>query len=455
MIRNSQFQSGFVMIALLIATMFVMVAGTATAALAASNYRTAKDDQYRLDTQLAADGGLDKAVYELNQNNDWAGSGGEQTLIDNGRYKSTYETTVTNGADELHKIITVTARTYAFGATVPASERSYSVVVRGINAGSFSVVTGVGGLEMLNSSKIIGGSVYVNGTISMTNTAQIGLASNPVNVQVANQSCPKPADSTYPRLCNPGENENPINITLSAHIYGTVTANDQTDGHNMTSPGLTSGSVSPQTLPDYDRAAQISAVTTTLSASDAACTSTSGTVDWPANLKIVGDLSLTQKCKIIVHGNVWITGNLSLSNSSQVIVADGLSTPPTIMVDGAGGVDATNGSSFTSNSGDIGFLVITYWSKASCSPDCSSVSGSELYDSSQVTTINLENSSTGPNTEFYARWSRVQLANSGNIGALVGQEVRLTNSSAVTFGTEVSGAGGIIAWVIDSYQRAY
>lgn len=448
-------QDGFVMIALLIATMFVMVAGTATAALAANNYRTAKDDQYRLDSQLAADAGLDKAVYELNQNNDWSGSGGEQTLIDNGKYRSTYETTVTAGADDNHKVITVTARTYAFGASVPASTRSYSVVVRGINAGSFSVVTGVGGLEMENSSKIIGGSVYVNGTINMTNTAQIGLASSPVDVRVANQSCPVPADSTYPRSCNPGERDNPISINLSAHIYGTVVANNQSDGHNMTSPGLTSGSVSPQTLPDYDRAAQISAVSTTLAASDAECATTSGTVDWPANLKIIGNVNLTQQCKIVVHGNVWITGSLTLKNSSQLIVADGLSTPPTVMVDGAGGVDATNGSSFASNSGNIGFLVITYWSQAGCSPGCSTVSGTDLYNSSQVTTIDLENSSNGPNTEFYARWSRVELANSGNIGALVGQQVRLTNSSAVTFGTEVSGTGGIIGWVIDSYQRAY
>ncbi|HET6622326.1 MAG TPA: hypothetical protein VFG56_00125, partial [Candidatus Saccharimonadales bacterium] len=180
-----------------------------------------------------------------------------------------------------------------------------------------------------------------------------------------------------------------------------------------------------------------------------------GTVDWPANLKISGNVDLTNKCKVIVHGNIWITGSLSLSNSSQLIVASGLATPPTIMVDGAGGVVATNGSSFASNSGDIGFLVITYWSKASCSPDCSNVSGSDLFDSSQVTTIQLSNSSTGPNTEFYARWSQVELANAGNIGALVGQEVRLTNSSAVTFGTEVAGAGGIIGWVVDSYKRAY
>ncbi|HET7629970.1 MAG TPA: hypothetical protein VFK03_01210 [Candidatus Saccharimonadales bacterium] len=455
MIKPSQDQNGFVMIALLIATMFVMIAGTATAALAASNYRTAKNDQYRLDTQLAADAGLDKAVYEINQDNDWAGSGGEVTLIDNGKFRSTFETNVSPGADDLHKVITVVARTYAFGSTTPASERSYSVVIRGINAGSFSVVTGVGGLEMTNSSKIIGGSVYVNGTIDMNNTAQIGLASNPVDVRVANQSCPAPPDSSYPRLCDPGENDDPIDIKLSAHIYGEVVANDQTDDHNMTSPGLTSGSVSPQALPDYDRSGQIGAVTATVPAADAACASTNGTVDWPADLKITGDLSLTNRCKVIVHGNVWITGSLSLSNSSQLIVADGLSTPPTIMIDGASGVDATNGSSFTSNSGDIGFLVITYWSKAGCSPGCSEVTGTDLYDSSQITTISLENSSSGPNTEFYARWSRVELANSGNIGALVGQEVRLTNSSAVTFGTEVSGAGGIIGWVIDSYKRAY
>jgi hypothetical protein len=83
------------------------------------------------------------------------------------------------------------------------------------------------------------------------------------------------------------------------------------------------------------------------------------------------------------------------------------------------------------------------------------VTGTDLYNGRNTTTIQLSNNAEGPNTEFYARWSRVQLSNGGNIGALVGQTVELNNSAAVTFGTEVSGVSGVVGWVIDSYKRDF
>jgi len=63
----------------------------------------------------------------------------------------------------------------------------------------------------------------------------------------------------------------------------------------------------------------------------------------------------------------------------------------------------------------------------SCSPDCSSVTGMDLFNSRSVKTLDLDNSGGASNTVFYARWSLVQICNTGAIGALVGQTVELQN----------------------------
>jgi hypothetical protein len=159
-------------------------------------------------------------------------------------------------------------------------------------------------------------------------------------------------------------------------------------------------------------------------------------------------------------GNVWIQGKLTMSNSqSKMIVASSLgTTQPVIMIDGSGGANFSNSSTLQSNSQSTGFRIITYWSEAACSISTTApcdVTGTNLYNSRDDTTINLNNSASGPNTEFYARWSQIDVSNSGNIGALVGQTVRLSNSGAITFGTSVNGVGGIEAWVVKSYKRTF
>jgi hypothetical protein len=80
-----------------------------------------------------------------------------------------------------------------------------------------------------------------------------------------------------------------------------------------------------------------------------------------------------------------------------------------------------------------------------------------LYDSSDVTTIYLEQSSQAPASILYARWSQVDLNNGGDIGALLGQKIKLRNSAAVTFGASVSGGGGsgAVTWLVENYRRSY
>lgn len=460
MTHDKRHESGFILLSVLITTTFIMLIGVISLQLISTNLRIARQERFSINAQFTADAGLDDAVRQLNLDNTWTGSGGEITLATTTDFKTTYQTTVTAGADDFQKFIDVTARTYAPAtASTAASTRKYQVEMRGISSGSYSIVSGVGGLNMLNNSKILGGAVFVNGLLNLSNSAQIGLSILPVNVKVADQACPVPADANYPRVCTAADNPaQPISMTVNARIYGEVQATNQTTGTNMYSPGLVSGSPSPAPLPEYDRQAQIDAVQQTVTGSSAGCSL--GTKTWQANTKITGDVTISGLCVVTVEGNVWITGNLSMTQSAILIVKPGVTTTPTIMVDGSGGVSLRNGSSLLANLNlqPIGFRIITYASSVGCSVaenNACEVEGPDLYASKDLKTISIENSASAAQTEFYARWSKVSINNTGNIGALVGQTVELSNSAAITFGTEVSGFTGPVGWVVNSYKRTF
>lgn len=441
-------ERGFLLVSLMITIGFIITAGLITSQLALSNLQTTTVEKHRVNAQFAADAGIDIAIQNLTEDVDWVAPIAETDIYNDGNTKTTYLVTVVDGVDDTQKFLNVTGRTYYPIDTVRV-ERKFQVEIRGVQSNPQSVVAGVGGLALYNSSKIVGGDVYVNGTISMVNTAQIGLSTNPVNVKSAHQSCPTGGGASYPTICTSGQ---PITLLNSSHIYGRVEATNQTNGSGMSNTGLVSGgSAPPIAMPTYDRAAQVAAVSNTVTGS-VLCVS--GTYTFPANTKVTGDVSIINGCKATVNGDLWISGNLTVTNAHSQII-NGSASEPVIMVDGSTGVQALNNSIIKSNNANIGFRIITYWSAASCSPGCSDVTGNDLFNSRNSTTINLSNSSSAPQTEFYARWSKVSINNSGNLGAVVGQTIELTNSSNITFGTSVSGTSQIEAWVVQSYKRTF
>lgn len=451
-LRNNQ--KGMILLVFILTIPFLILIATYYLRLSLVSFQVARLDQLHTEAQLAADAGADYAVEQIAQDNSWTGTGGEVTLHTDSSLKTTYQASLVVDTSA-KKTLAITGRTYWPVNKTPAA-RSVTVYVdlRPVTTGAFSIVSGEGGLFMSNSSKIVGGSVFVNGEVNLSNTAQIGLSTNPVNVQVADQACPKTGDmSSYPRVCTGTDNAGqPITMNgPSVHIYGSVKATNQTSGTGMSNPGLVSGSVTPQALPTYDRNTQKAAVTTTMDASAASC-SGSDNITWPANTKITGSVTVSTKCKVTVQGNIWITGTLTVSNSAQLVVSNSLgSTVPVIMVDGTGGATFKQSAQLTSNTSSTGFEIITYWSAASCTPDCSTVTGADLAGSRGVTTIALNNRSSAPNTIFYAYWSQVSVGNSGQIGALIGQTVNLNNNSAITFGSSVS--TGSVTWVVNGYRR--
>lgn len=445
---------GQILITLIIVIPALVLMVSSYLALNSSDYRLERTDQFRTQAQMAADAGADYGVEQINQNTSWTGTGGEVTLQSDSTKKITYQVAEADNSSS-SKTLTVTGRTYfPASATTASATVKIDVDLRLVTSGSFSLASGEGGLIMSNSSKITGGDVLVNGTITMSNTSQIGLSTSPVDVQVADDVCPVPVDSTYPRVCTASDKQaQPISISNSAKIYGSINANNQTTTTGMSSPGLVSNSgVTPEPLPSYNRAAQEAAVATTVSGSSASCSSGSHTLS--ANTKITGNLSVSNGCKLTIQGNAWVTGNLNLSNSSQMIVADSMgSTKPVIMVDGSGGANFSNSTALTPNSSGTGFEIITFYSKASCSPECSSVTGTDLNNSRGLTTINLSNNSSGAGTLFYAYWTEVDVSNAGAIGALVGQTIKLSNNGTITFTT--STGTGTSSWVVNGYRKAF
>jgi hypothetical protein len=384
----------------------------------------------------------------------------EQEVYNDGKLRTTYESKIENTSDKYAKKLTVTGRSFVpASSTTPHNERTYQISLRGIPQGGFSVVAGVGGLVMENSSKVLGGNLLVNGRITMSGSSTIGTASTPLDeIIVANYSCPQAGGATYPKDCADMEYDNPITIENPAWIYGDVKANWQKTTSSMSNGGLVQSSgVAHYNYLFKGRWTDSTSPSTTFSGNKTCDSNGSSYAEtWPANYKITGNVALSNKCKIKVMGNVWIQGKITMTQQSQLVVDDSLNTnPPDIMVDGIEGMRMSNSSQLVSNASGTGFRVITYWSNAGCSPGCTSVTGNDLYNSRNQSTIILEQTTQAPNTEFIAHWSKLEMNNSGGVGALAAQTVRLSNSAAVSFGASASGFSGISSWIVKDYRRSY
>lgn len=453
--------NGFILPIILVTGFVIVLIIIAISSEIVSNNSNAHHGLYAQEAQMAADAGLDIALNNINTGG--TGAIAETTLLsDSARnIKTTYQVDMTDGADTNHKTMTVTARAYSpIGSSTPKLIRKYIMDIEAVTSGTSatSISSGVGGLILNNNAKITGGDVVVNGKISLNNSSQIGLTTNPLNVRVADQICPTPPDSTYPQVC-PAGSPNPIFVDNNARIYANVQATNQTDGTNMFDPGLQSGSPAPVAMPTFDRTSfknTVSASGNTMTGADASCTS--GTVSWPANVKITGDVTISNNCTAKLNGNAWISGSLTITNNAQLVVQDSLGTTmPNIVVDGSSGIVINNNAKVTPNISGTGAELLTFWSADSgCSPDCASVTGASLYNSQNTTTINLYNNGTAASSVLYAYWSKVVISNNGLLGAVAGQTVELDNFAVINFSSSVPGSDNLITtWVKRGYMRVY
>ena len=463
--KQSPKKNGFILAILIITVLFVTLTVTYVTSLSLTTYNLATFDIYRANAQMTADAALDTALTTINTSGITSYTStytAETTLMTNGPQTTTYQIAVNDTAVSTKKVIAVIARTKINGNT--KATRRYELDIQAVTSGNgpASVVSGVGGLVLNNNSRISGGDVIVNGTVLVSNNAQIGLSTNPVNLRVAHQSCPSPVTSAYPQVCTAGQP-----ITANGPIYGDVKAQNQSTGTNMSLPGLTSSTFAPIAVPGYDRASHKATVAITYApnASQLGCGQT-----WPANVKITGNVSLSNNCTITVSGNVWITGNLTFGNNAEFKVADSLgATRPVFMIDGSTGVTFGNNSVVTPNSSSTGIEFVTMWWNTNTATngnfncggiadllDCTSVTGLALSTSQSTTTIDFSNNSTAAGSILRTLWSRVNIANNGAIGAVEGQTIQLGNNAIINFTSSIPGSSNlVIIWTKRGYMRVY
>lgn len=463
-------QKGFALAILLVTVLFVSLSIVYVTSLSLTTYNLSTRDIYKSNAQMTADAALDQAMTTLNT----VGTTGlsstlsaEQAFLTQGSLTTTYQTALIDGTTTDRKVLSVISRTKINSST--KITRRYELDVQAVTSGSgpSSVVTGVGGLILNNNSRITGGDVVVNGTITLNNNSQIGLSTTPlanaVNIRVAHTNCPFPVNATYPRVCASGENGQPI--TNNGQIYADVRATNQTTATNMSNPGLIPNqTVAPVSLPDYDRNAQKAAAVLTdgsgnpyTSTHSAIACGNNQTRTWPANVKITGNITMGNNCTINLSGNVWLTGNLTYGNNARIVVPSSAgTTPPVIMVDGSTGITISNNGTVTVNNVGTGVYFIAYWSAAACSPDCATVTGTDLANSQNQVRVNLANNGSAPGSILYARWSRSSVSNNGAIGAVAGQSILLGNNAVINFTASVPGSNNqTTSWAKRGYMRVY
>jgi type II secretory pathway pseudopilin PulG len=467
--KTKEQEQGFIIGSLLVLLIVISVLLLTIISAAVGNYQIALRENARVNAQFAADSGLDQALHELNQDDTYPGSSGEVEIFNNGTIRTTYETVLTDGTTARKKIIRSTGRTYQPASeTVAKATRIFELEAEAVTSGfgPGSVVSGVGGLILDNNAKITGGDVIVNGSVLVNNNAQIGLSTNPLNLRVAHQSCPSPADVTFPQVCTAGQP-----ITNNGLIYADVQAQNQTNGAGMTNPGLTSAVFAPIAVPGYDRPAHKAAVTATYAANDNTVRCGNGqTKSWPANVKIEGNVAFGNNCMLTINGNVWITGNVTFGNGVDILIGEGVgATRPVVMIDGQNGFDTGNSSEILPNSFGTGAEVITTWWNANTSTnggfdcggiadvlDCTAVTGIALSTSQNVTTIDLSNNTNAANTVFRTLWTRAYISNNGALGAVAGQTVALGENAVINFTASIAGSDNLVTtWVKRGYLRVY
>jgi hypothetical protein len=147
---------------------------------------------------------------------------------------------------------------------------------------------------------------------------------------------------------------------------------------------------------------------------------------------------------------VYITGTLTVGGAAKIRVADSVGTTrPVVISDGT--MSFGGSGSMIANASGTGIEFISFKSSASCSPNCTSLTGNELKTSQNLQTVTVGGAANLAGFVYYAYWGKISMGGSGNVGAAIGQTVDLSGAGTVTFGTNI--AAGSRTWTITTYQE--
>lgn len=378
-----------------------------------------------------AEAGIDKAVYELNQDPNYAGE--TNTALGAGTF-----TTTVAAVDATTKRITVIGRVP--NSTSPRATKTVKTNV-GINVDAVSFAFGVqsdeGGVDLQNSASVRG-NLFSNGPIT-------GANSNLIRGDAISAGPTGSIDGVY--------------ATGTARAHTIADSSIDQDAYYQSISSTTVGGTS------YPGSADQS--TSTLPISDAqveewkAAAAAGGTHTSPCPYTISSSVTLGPKkinCDVTISGSptitlagpLWISGKLIVKNSSTIAIDSSLgSQSVAVVVDKESdrinsSTIALENSTFVQGTGQPGSYVLFL------SQNNSAQNGGDKI------AIDIKNSANGAML-IYAGHGRIALENSINIKEVTGWRIEVKNSAEIVYETGLgnalfsSGPGGSWEYIPGTY----
>jgi Tfp pilus assembly protein PilX len=138
---------GMMLVSIMIITAVLVLIGFSLASFTISQYSISNKKVFTANALMVAEAGIEQAVLETNQNENFTGHTSEQVFFNNATQgRGTYTTTITNLSDTNAKQIVSTGKVYRENSTTVESTRIVKVTIVGTSSNGYSVHTGPGGL---------------------------------------------------------------------------------------------------------------------------------------------------------------------------------------------------------------------------------------------------------------------------------------------------------------------
>ena len=397
-----------------------------------------------------AEAGIDKAVYELNQNSSYSGE--SETALGNGTFTVSVE-----NIDSSSKRVTITS--FVPNSTNPTATKVVKATI-GIDgtAASFhyGVQIGQGGLEISNHAKVIG-NAYSNGNIIGTNSASIegtAIVAGPTGIidgmgvngdswsHTIRGLSTVTGNATHSVLQNTTVTGNVIADSISScTINGTAIYDTRS---NCTVTGITTTPNPNAFIPADVLPLPISEEQIDEWEADAAAGGTVGTQDFSSGTrtlgpkKIDGNLILSNTAELVVTGTLWVTGEIKLSNNSIFRLHSSYGSSSGVIISGidestsAGYIEISNSAEVSGSGSPNSFVIL--------------LSQREMGSNA----IKTSNSSSA--AILYAGEGEVEIDNSAALKEVTAHKLKIKNYATVTYSSGLqnvnftNGPGG--SWTV-------
>lgn len=405
--------------------------------------------------QALAEAGIDKAVYELNQNGSYTGE--NNTLLGNGALNI-----AVTSVDSNTKYVTATGIVPS-GASPTAAKTVRATVSTDSSTVSFhyGIQTGQGGLEMSNSSKIIG-NVYSNGNIIGTNLASIegaAIVAGPAGIiegmdvigdswsHTIRGTSTVGGNATHSMLQDTVVNGNVLADSISNCTIGGAATYDARSGCAVAG-AITAPNPDPF-IPADVLPLPVSEEQIDLWETEAVSGGGVDSQNWNSGTrslgpkKINGNLYMSGNAELVVTGTLWVTGEIKLSNNAIIRLDASYGSSSGIIVAGvdesavAGHIEISNAVQVL-GSGSTGSYLM-------------------LLSQREMGSNAIKTSNTSTAAILYAGEGEIEIGNSAALKEVTARKLKITNSATVTYESGLqntsfsSGPGGSWAFVPGTY----